>query len=150
MTARRLYVLVPISSATEAYLTNEISKNDVKLRNFSRPTSPELSQEIACYMGLELGWIMIKGFAEEEIYVQLHESVRGCDVYLVQLTCPPANENFMELLVMSGACRLTVGRRIHEYMLKVGLMGNLQVTNAQLDLYAKNEDNIITGYLILP
>ncbi|TQD86188.1 hypothetical protein C1H46_028264 [Malus baccata] len=96
-------------------------------------------------MGLELGWIMIKGFADEEIYVQLHESVRGCDVYLVQLTYPPANENFMALLVMSGVCRLTVGRWIHEYMLKVGLTGNLQVTNAQLDLYAKNKDNIITG-----
>ncbi|TQD86185.1 hypothetical protein C1H46_028261 [Malus baccata] len=119
MTARRLYDLVPISSATEAYLTNENSKNDVRLRNFSRPTNPVLSEEIACYMGLELGWIMIKGFADEEIYVQLHESVRGCDVYLVQLTCP-ANENVMELLVMSGACRLTLGRRIHEYMLKVG------------------------------
>ncbi|KAB2617949.1 ruBisCO large subunit-binding protein subunit alpha-like [Pyrus ussuriensis x Pyrus communis] len=40
----------------------------------------------------------------------------------------------MELLVMSGACRLTEGRRIHEYMLKVGLTGNSQVTNAQLIL----------------
>ncbi|KAB2611239.1 chaperonin 60 subunit alpha 1 [Pyrus ussuriensis x Pyrus communis] len=40
----------------------------------------------------------------------------------------------MELLVMSGACLLTVGRSIHEYMLKVGLAGNLQVTNAQLIL----------------
>ncbi|KAM1256161.1 hypothetical protein ACFX1Q_030313 [Malus domestica] len=69
MTARRLYVLVLISSATEAYLTNEISKNDVKLINFSHPTNPELSEEIACYMGLELGWSMIKGFADEEIYV---------------------------------------------------------------------------------
>ncbi|KAB2615460.1 inactive beta-amylase 4 [Pyrus ussuriensis x Pyrus communis] len=99
--------------------------------------------EIACYMGLEFGWIMIKGFADEEIYVQLHESVRGSGVYLVQLTCPPANENF--ILVMSGACRLTVGRRIHEYMLKVGLTRNSQVTNAQLDLYAKSENKIIIG-----
>ncbi|XP_048446250.1 ribose-phosphate pyrophosphokinase 1-like [Pyrus x bretschneideri] len=96
-------------------------------------------------MVIELGWIMIKGFADEEIYVQLHESVRGCGVYLVQLTCPPANENFMELLVMSGLCGLIVGRRIHEYMLKVGLTRNSQVTNAQLDLYAKSEDNIIIG-----
>ena len=75
----------------------------------------------------------------------MHESVRECDVYLVQPTCPPANEKFMELLVMSGACRLTAGRRIHEYLFKVGLPGNSQVTNAQLDLYATSEANIITG-----
>ncbi|KAM1114153.1 hypothetical protein ACFX2B_046177 [Malus domestica] len=145
MTARRLYDLVPISSVTEAYLMNEIGKNDVRHKNFSYPTNPVLSQEITYYMGLELGWIMIKGFANEEIYVQLHESVRGCDVYLVQPTCLPANEKFMEFLVMSGACWLNVGRRIHEYMLKMGLTENLQVTNAQLDLYAKSENNIITG-----
>ncbi|KAM1748699.1 hypothetical protein ACFX12_009656 [Malus domestica] len=69
MTARRLYDLVPISSATEAYLLNEISKNDVRHKNFSCPTNPVLSQAIAYYMGLELGRIMIKGFVDEKIYV---------------------------------------------------------------------------------
>jgi ribose-phosphate pyrophosphokinase len=56
-------------------------------------------------MGLDLGKIKIKRFADGEIYVQLEESVRGCDVYLVQPTCPPANENLMELLIMIDACR---------------------------------------------
>ena len=62
-------------------------------------------QEIACYMGLDLSKINIKRFADGEIYVQLQESVRGCDVFLVQPTCPPANENLMELLIMIDACR---------------------------------------------
>ncbi|KAL3619406.1 ribose-phosphate pyrophosphokinase [Castilleja foliolosa] len=56
-------------------------------------------------MGLNLGKIRIKWFADGEIYVQLQESVRGCDVYLIQPTSPPANENIMELLVMIDACR---------------------------------------------
>ena len=69
-------------------------------------------QEIACYMGLELGKIKIKRFADGEIYVQLQESVRGCDVYLVQPTCPPANENLMELLIMIDACRRASAKNI--------------------------------------
>ncbi|KAJ6415598.1 hypothetical protein OIU84_004405 [Salix udensis] len=71
-----------------------------------------LSQEIAWYMGLELGKINIKRFADGEIYVQLQESVRGCDVFLLQPTCPPANENLMELLVMIDACRRASAKNI--------------------------------------
>lgn len=69
-------------------------------------------QEISCYLGLELGKIKIKRFADGEIYVQLQESVRGCDVFLVQPTCPPANENLMELLVMIDACRRASAKTI--------------------------------------
>lgn len=71
-----------------------------------------LLQEIACYMGLDLGKIKIKRFADGEIYVQLQESVRGCDVFLVQPTCPPANENLMELLIMIDACRRASAKTI--------------------------------------
>lgn len=63
-------------------------------------------------MGLELGKIKIKRFADGEIYVQLQESVRGCDVYLIQPTCPPANENLMELLIMIDACRRASAKTI--------------------------------------
>lgn len=63
-------------------------------------------------MGLELGKVRIKRFADGEIYVQLQESVRGCDVFLVQPTCPPANENLMELLVMIDACRRASAKTI--------------------------------------
>ena len=63
-------------------------------------------------MGLELGKINIKRFADGEIYVQLQESVRGCDVFLVQPSCPPANENLMELLIMIDACRRASAKNI--------------------------------------
>ncbi|KAK4724113.1 hypothetical protein R3W88_026892 [Solanum pinnatisectum] len=87
-------------------------QNDTRLRIFSGTANPALSQEIASNMGLELGKIMIKRFADGEIYVQLQESVRGCDVYLVQPTCPPANENLMELLIMIDACRRASAKNI--------------------------------------
>ena len=63
-------------------------------------------------MGLNLGEVKIKRFADGEIYVQLQESVRGCDVFLVQPTCPPANENLMELLIMIDACRRASAKTI--------------------------------------
>uniref|UniRef100_A0A0D3F058 ribose-phosphate diphosphokinase n=1 Tax=Oryza barthii TaxID=65489 RepID=A0A0D3F058_9ORYZ len=87
-------------------------KNDTRLRIFSGTANPSLSQEIASYLGLELGKINIKRFADGEIYVQLQESVRGCDVFLVQPTCPPANENLMELLIMIDACRRASAKNI--------------------------------------
>lgn len=71
-----------------------------------------LLKEIAYYMGLDLGKITIKRFADGEIYVQLQESVRGCDVFLVQPTCPPANENLLELLIMIDACRRASAKNI--------------------------------------
>lgn len=63
-------------------------------------------------MGMELGKINIKRFADGEVYVQLQESVRGCHVFLVQPTCPPTNENLMELLIMIDACRRASARSI--------------------------------------
>lgn len=63
-------------------------------------------------MGLELGKVSIKRFADGEIYVQLQESVRGCNVYLIQPTCPPANENLMELKIMIDACRRASAKNI--------------------------------------
>ena len=55
---------------------------------------------------MDLGTSVIKKFADGEVYVQIKESIRGCDVFLVQPTCPPnVNDNLMELLVMNAACR---------------------------------------------
>ncbi|KAK1307254.1 Ribose-phosphate pyrophosphokinase 1 [Acorus calamus] len=91
---------------------SRVDPADTRLRIFSGTANPTLAQEIACYMGLDLGKINIKRFADGEIYVQLQESVRGCDVFLVQPTCPPANENLMELLIMIDACRRASAKNI--------------------------------------
>lgn len=88
------------------------TNNNTRLKLFSGTANPALSQEIAWYMGLDLGKIKIKRFADGEIYVQLEESVRGCDVYLVQPTCTPTNENLMELLIMVDACRRASAKKV--------------------------------------
>ncbi|KAJ0110775.1 hypothetical protein Patl1_01178 [Pistacia atlantica] len=93
-------------------MEKSVSRTNTRLKLFSGTANPALSQEIAWYMGLELGKINIKRFADGEIYVQLQESVRGCDVFLVQSTCPPANENLMELLIMIDACRRASAKNI--------------------------------------
>ncbi|KAG5538811.1 hypothetical protein RHGRI_019382 [Rhododendron griersonianum] len=105
-------VTFPSFLVSNQHEADPFKKNDTRLRIFSGTANPALSQEIACYMGLELGKIKIKRFADGEIYVQLQESVRGCDVYLVQPTSPPANENLMELLVMIDACRRASAKNI--------------------------------------
>jgi ribose-phosphate pyrophosphokinase len=61
---------------------------------------------------LDLGKIDISRFADGEVKVQLQESVRGCDVFLVQPTCPPVNENLFELFIMIDACRRASARTI--------------------------------------
>ncbi|KAB2090048.1 hypothetical protein ERO13_A03G090866v2 [Gossypium hirsutum] len=102
----------PTFFSPNSHFQNDINKHDTRLRIFSGTANPALGQEIACYMGLELGKIKIKRFADGEIYVQLQESVRGCNVFLVQPTCPPANENLMELLIMIDACRRASAKNI--------------------------------------
>ncbi|GER28288.1 ribose-phosphate pyrophosphokinase [Striga asiatica] len=81
---------------------NAASRNRIKL--FSGSANPALSQEIASDLGVELGKVKRKRFADGEIYFQLEESVRGCDVYLLQPTCPPVNDNLMELKIMIETC----------------------------------------------
>ncbi|KAG8094819.1 hypothetical protein GUJ93_ZPchr0012g19333 [Zizania palustris] len=85
---------------------------DSRMKIFSGTANRPLAQEIASYLGVDLGQVLIKRFADGEIYVQLQESVRGCDVFLVQPTCSPVNENLMELFIMIDACRRASARTI--------------------------------------
>ncbi|KAK8363529.1 hypothetical protein V6Z11_A03G171100 [Gossypium hirsutum] len=100
--------------------------------------------EIACYMGLELGKTKIKRFADGEIYVQLQESVRGCDVFLVQPTCPPANENLMELLIIIDACRRASAKNITALIPYFGYARADRKTQGRESIAAKLVANLIT------
>ncbi|XP_006648272.2 ribose-phosphate pyrophosphokinase 1, chloroplastic [Oryza brachyantha] len=119
-------------------------KNDTRLRIFSGTANPSLSQEIASYLGLELGKINIKRFADGEIYVQLQESVRGCDVFLVQPTCPPANENLMELLIMIDACRRASAKNITAVIPYFGYARADRKSQGRESIAAKLVANMIT------
>ncbi|XP_047324066.1 ribose-phosphate pyrophosphokinase 1-like [Impatiens glandulifera] len=95
-------------------------------------------------MGLNLGKINIKRFADGEIYVQLQESVRGDDVYLVQPTGPPANENLMELLVMIDACRRASAKSVTAVIPYFGYARADRKTQGRESITAKLAANLIT------
>ncbi|KAJ9135073.1 hypothetical protein P3X46_032292 [Hevea brasiliensis] len=127
-----------------ARIEKKINKNSSRLKLFSGSANPALSQDIAWYMGLELGKINIKRFADGEIYVQLQESVRGCDVYLLQPTCPPANENLMELLIMIDACRRASAKNITAVIPYFGYARADRKSQGRESIAAKLVANLIT------
>ena len=79
---------------------------------FTGNANPGLAQDIARHLMQPLGRALVGRFSDGEIQVEIMENVRGKDVYLVQSTCPPANEHLMELLVMADACRRASAGRI--------------------------------------
>jgi ribose-phosphate pyrophosphokinase len=79
---------------------------------FTGNANPVLAQEIARHLMQPLGRAMVGRFSDGEIQVEIMENVRGKDVFLVQSTCPPTNENLMELLVMADACKRASAGRI--------------------------------------
>ena len=87
-----------------------------KLKLFTGNSNPALAKRIADAMGVSLGDCTVKQFADGEVSVNFGESVRGCDVFLIQSTCCPVNDNFMELLVMIDACRRASANRITAVM----------------------------------
>ncbi|XP_057762062.1 ribose-phosphate pyrophosphokinase 1 [Arachis stenosperma] len=121
-----------------------VNRNGNKLKLFSGSANPALSQEIAWYMGQQLGKIAIKRFADGEIYIQLQESVRGCDVYLIQPTCPPANENLMELQIMIDACRRASAKNITAVIPYFGYARADRKTQGRESIAAKLVANLIT------
>ena len=76
-----------------------------RLRIVSGTSNPELSNEIAAYLGIQNVPLVSKRFADGELYVQIQQSIRGCDVFLIQPTCAPVNDSLMELMIMVDACK---------------------------------------------
>jgi ribose-phosphate pyrophosphokinase len=79
---------------------------------FSGNANPLLAQEITRHLHVPLGRAYVGRFSDGEVNVELMENVRGRDVFLVQPTCPPSNDNLMELLLMTDACRRASAKRI--------------------------------------
>lgn len=119
-------------------------EHDRRLRLFSGTANPKLGQEIACYMGLELGQIKLKRFADGEQYVCVRESIRGCDVFLIQSTCTPVNDNLMELLIMADACRRASARSITAVIPYFGYARADRKATARESIAAKLVANLLT------
>ena len=83
-----------------------------RLMLFSGRSNPELADRIAEELGIELGAVDLKTFANGETYCRYLESIRGADVFIVQSGSPPVNDHLMELLIMIDAAKLASAKRI--------------------------------------
>ena len=79
---------------------------------FTGNANPRLSQEIATHLGVELGKVHVGRFSDGEVTVEIRQNVRARDVFVVQPTCAPTNENLMELLIMVDALKRASAKRI--------------------------------------
>src|ERR671926_804423 len=83
-----------------------------RLMLFSGRSHPELAERIAGKLGIEVGDVTLRTFADGNTYCRFEESIRGADLFIVQTSCPPVDQNLMELLIMIDAAKLASARRI--------------------------------------
>ena len=113
------------------------------MKLFAGTGNPELAKEIAQKLGTRLSDITAEKFLDGEISVQIGESVRGCDCYIIQPTCAPTNDNLVELLLMVSAFRRASAKTITAVMPYFGYKLGLGVQ-------ACNEELTVIQLLLLP
>ena len=116
---------------------------DIKV--FSGNSNPKLAAEICRLMGTKLGESEVKTFADGEVSVSLYETVRGSDVFVVQSTCKPVNDNLMELLVMIDALRRASAGRITAVIPYFGYARQDRKAKARDPISAKLVANMLTA-----
>lgn len=89
---------------------------DPNLKVFSLNSNVALAQEIAATIGVELGKCTVTSFSDGEVQINIEESIRGCDVFVIQSTSQPVNENLMELLIMIDALKRASAKTINIVM----------------------------------
>lgn len=121
-----------------------IEKDLSHLKIFTGNANPELAKSIASHIGVPLGKSEVTTFSDGEINAQIQESVRGCDVFIVQPTCPPVNENIIELLIMIDAMRRASARRITAVMPYYGYARQDRKAKGREPITAKLMANLIS------
>ena len=79
---------------------------------FTGNANPALAQEIASHLGIELGKAKVGRFSDGEVDIEIEQNVRARDIFVVQPTCAPTNENLMELCIMVDALKRASARRV--------------------------------------
>jgi len=117
-------------------------ENEIQL--FSGRANRSLAKKIAEYLRISLGKMEVTCFSDREIYVEIEENVRGKDIFLLQPTCSPANENIMELLIMIDAFRRASARRITAVIPYYGYARQDKKDRPRVPITAKLVANLIT------
>ncbi len=116
-----------------------------KMKIFTGNSNPELAREIAQNLGMSLGQSNVSRFKDEEISVDINETVRGADVFLVQPTSRPVNDHLMELLIMIDACKRASAKSITAVMPYYGYARQDRKTKPREPIAAKLVANILTA-----
>lgn len=110
---------------------------DPKLKIFTGNANPALASEIAKLIGIDLGRLQIERFRDGEVQVKLGESVRGCNVFLIQPTSAPVNEHLMELLITMDAFKRASAKSINVVIPYYGYARQDRKTRARDPITAK-------------
>ncbi|MEH7115150.1 ribose-phosphate diphosphokinase [Neobacillus niacini] len=116
---------------------------DPNLKVFSLNSNLPLAREIAKVIGIELGKISVTRFSDGEIQINIEESIRGCDVYVIQSTSSPVNENIMELLIMIDALKRASAKTINLVMPYYGYARQDRKARAREPITAKLVANLL-------
>jgi ribose-phosphate pyrophosphokinase len=118
--------------------------DDSPIKIFSGNSNPDLAEKICSFVGVTLGMAQVRTFSDGEIAVEVNESVRGLDTFVVQSTCPPVNNNLMELLIMIDALRRASAERINAVVPYYGYARQDRKVAARQPISAKLVANLIT------
>lgn len=111
---------------------------------YSGSANPQLSQDIAAYLGVPLGRVHLTHFPDGEIFAQFEENVRRADVFLIQPTCKPPNDNLMELLIMMDAAKRASAARITAVLPFFGYARQDRKDKPRVPITAKLVANLLT------
>ncbi|MBU1871256.1 MAG: ribose-phosphate pyrophosphokinase [Candidatus Omnitrophica bacterium] len=112
---------------------------------FSGNANPKLAKGICKYLKVSLGNALVSKFSEGEIRIKINDNVRGKDVFIVQPTCSPPNENLMELLIMLDALRRASAKRITAVIPYFGYARQDRKDQPRVPITAKLVANLITS-----
>ncbi len=115
-----------------------------ELKIFSGRANPELARDICTSLHLTLGSITLGTHPDGENYCKIDDDVRGRDVFLVQPTCPPVNDNLMELLIMIDSCKRASASRITAVVPYYGYARQDRKDEGRVPITAKLVANMIT------
>jgi len=116
-----------------------------EMKLFAGNANPVLAREICTYLGVELGAAEVGRFSDGEIHIRIRENTRGCDVFVIQSTCPPVNDNLMELLIMVDALRRASADRITVVLPYYGYSRQDRKAEPRVPITAKLVANLITA-----
>ncbi|MBU1124409.1 MAG: ribose-phosphate pyrophosphokinase [Candidatus Omnitrophica bacterium] len=116
-----------------------------KIAIFTGNANPELAKDICAYLKIKLSDVFVGRFSEGEIRVKINDNIRGKDVFVVQPTCPPPNENLMELLIMIDALKRASSHRITAVIPYFGYARQDRKDQPRVPITAKLVANILTS-----